>query len=87
MAASAPPRRDTPDSALSGVSARLIKPRLTLQVVPRKDCRAGFRLTVQSGSRNQMVRAGRPDALPKPSIKASVPSRTESRVFTSCNQE
>ena len=33
------------------------------------------------------VRTARPEDWPKPSINASVPSRTESRALTSCNQE
>jgi hypothetical protein len=36
---------------------------------------------------DQSVRADLPDEAPKPSIRASVPSRSASRTFTSCNQE
>src|SRR5271165_3205545 len=93
------------DSALPGVSARVIKPRLTLHLLAHKDswltrflAHKDSRRTRIAGlvfgplfrrlsSCNQSVRAARPDALPKPSIRASVPSRTESRDFTSCNQE
>ena len=85
-ATGASPSRSS-DSALLEVSARVIKPRLTLRMRGRKLPREISLSLAPLLFPNHKERTGRPDDAPKPSIRASVPSLAASWAFTSCNQE
>ena len=82
-------RRHHPDSPAAGVSPGPIKPRLTLHTAETAGLFPGSPGPTASEHSpcSHKVRAGRPEEAPKPSIIASVPSMTERRAFTSCNQE
>src|SRR5262245_22896443 len=85
----APPPTHSQQKCIPNLTEPRLKPRLTISTAGSTRYPASTRIKPtrhHPGRRGQKPAAPRPDEAPKPSIRASVPSITDRRALTSCNQ-